>query len=113
MLSNPSTELQQHQCIMKILLLILLLLTDILCQNFNPDEDNWMNDRYPDEVNLLESELQTLLEKVSRTPVLQQVYGLMGKRSSGLLSLRSKITDNTETAEIPDFCGSDGETKCC
>ncbi|XP_077077607.1 uncharacterized protein LOC143730920 isoform X2 [Siphateles boraxobius] len=88
MLSNPSTELQQHQCIMKILLLILLLLTDILCQNFNPDEDNWMNDRYPDEVNLLESELQTLLEKVSRTPVLQQVYGLMGKRSSA----KSQIT---------------------
>ncbi|XP_056115471.1 protachykinin isoform X2 [Rhinichthys klamathensis goyatoka] len=76
---------------MKILLLILLLvsaLTDILCQNFIPDEDNWMNDRYPDEVNLLESKLQTLLEKVSRTPVLQQAYGLMGKRSSA----KSQIT---------------------
>ncbi|KAK7158258.1 hypothetical protein R3I93_009464 [Phoxinus phoxinus] len=76
---------------MKILLLMLLLLsalTDILCQNFNPDEDNWMNDRYPDEVNLLESELQTLLGKVSRTPELQQVYGLMGKRSSA----KSQIT---------------------
>ncbi|XP_039516909.1 protachykinin [Pimephales promelas] len=76
---------------MKISLLILLLvsaLTDILCQNFKSDEDNWMNDRYPDEVNLLESELQTLLEKVSRTPVLQQVYGLMGKRSSA----KSQIT---------------------
>lgn len=34
-------------------------------------------------VNLLESELQTLLERVSRTPGLQQVFGLMGKRSSG------------------------------
>ncbi|XDV40842.1 hypothetical protein PO909_009843 [Leuciscus waleckii] len=77
---------------MKILLLVLLLLsalTDMLCQNFTPEEDNWMNDRYPEEeVNLLESEIQTLLEKVSRTPALQQVYGLMGKRSSA----KSQIT---------------------
>ncbi|XP_067305631.1 protachykinin-1 isoform X2 [Pseudorasbora parva] len=71
---------------MKILLLILLLLsalTDVLCQNFNPDEDNWMNDRSDEE-----SELQTLLERVSRTPGLQQVFGLMRKRSSA----KSQIT---------------------
>ncbi|XP_048007747.1 protachykinin-1 isoform X2 [Megalobrama amblycephala] len=61
-------------------------LSDILCQNVNPDEDNWMNDK--DEVNLLESELQTLLERVSRTPGLQQVFSLMGKRSSA----KSQIT---------------------
>ncbi|XP_067267162.1 protachykinin-1 [Chanodichthys erythropterus] len=74
---------------MKIFLLILLLLsalTGILSQNVNPDEDNWMNDK--DEVNLLESELQTLLERVSRTPGLQQVFSLMGKRSSA----KSQIT---------------------
>ncbi|XP_050988411.1 protachykinin [Labeo rohita] len=76
---------------MKIFLLILLLLSalsDILCQNFSPDEDNWINNRYPNEVNVLESDLQTMLERVSRAPGLQQVFGLMGKRSSA----KSQIT---------------------
>ncbi|XP_016391832.1 protachykinin [Sinocyclocheilus rhinocerous] len=75
---------------MKIFLLILLLLSalsDILCQNFSPDEDNWMSDRYPDEVNLLESDLKTMLERVSRAPGLQQTFGLMRKRSA-----KSQIT---------------------
>ncbi|KTF78079.1 hypothetical protein cypCar_00045953 [Cyprinus carpio] len=76
---------------MKIFLLILLLLSafsDILCQNVSPEEENWMSDRYPDEVNLLESDLKTMLERVSRAPGLQQVFGLMGKRSSA----KSQIT---------------------
>ncbi|XP_016136993.1 protachykinin [Sinocyclocheilus grahami] len=75
---------------MKIFLLILLLLSalsDILCQNFSPDEDNWMSDRDPDEVNLLESDLKTMLESVSRAPGLQQIFGLMRKRSA-----KSQIT---------------------
>ncbi|XP_067305632.1 protachykinin-1 isoform X3 [Pseudorasbora parva] len=42
-----------------------------------------MNDRSDEE-----SELQTLLERVSRTPGLQQVFGLMRKRSSA----KSQIT---------------------
>ncbi|XP_051577088.1 protachykinin [Myxocyprinus asiaticus] len=77
---------------MKICLLILLLisaLTNILCQNFNPDEENWINDEYPNEVNLLESEpLQTMLKRVNQAPGLQQYFGLMGKRSSA----KSQIT---------------------
>lgn len=39
---------------MKIFLLILVLLSafsDILCQNVSPEEENWMSDRYPDEVS--------------------------------------------------------------
>ncbi len=39
---------------MKIFLLSVLLfsaLSDILCQNVSPDEDNWMSDMYPDEVS--------------------------------------------------------------
>ncbi|KAI2654906.1 Protachykinin-1 [Labeo rohita] len=78
---------------MKIFLLILLLLSalsDILCQNFSPDEDNWINNRYPNEVNVLESDLQTMLERVSRAPGLQQVFGLMGKRSSGKNIVKKK-----------------------
>uniref|UniRef100_A0A671R8P3 Neurokinin A n=1 Tax=Sinocyclocheilus anshuiensis TaxID=1608454 RepID=A0A671R8P3_9TELE len=63
---------------MKIFLLILLLLSalsDILCQNFSPDEDNWMSDRYPDKV----SDFSLTV----RAPGLQQIFGLMRKRSSG------------------------------
>ncbi|XP_059364473.1 protachykinin [Carassius carassius] len=76
---------------MKIFLLILLLvsaLSDILCQNVSPDEGNWMSARYPDQVNLLKYDLKSMLEGVSRTPGLQQVFGLMGKRSSA----KSQIT---------------------
>ncbi|XP_043087779.1 protachykinin isoform X2 [Puntigrus tetrazona] len=76
---------------MKIFLLVLLLfsaLSDILCQNLSPDEENWTSDRYPDQINVLESDLQTMLEKVSRAPGLQQVFSLMGKRSSA----KSQIT---------------------
>jgi len=52
---------------MKISLLILLLvsaLTDILCQNFKSDEDNWMNDRYPDEVSDFTLALLLVIEEV-------------------------------------------------
>ncbi|XP_051575660.1 uncharacterized protein LOC127453370 [Myxocyprinus asiaticus] len=63
--------------------------TNILCHNFNPDGDNWMNDRYPNEANLSESELlQRMLKSVNRALGLQQYFGLMGKRSSA----KSQIT---------------------
>ncbi|XP_056330814.1 protachykinin [Danio aesculapii] len=73
---------------MKIVLLLLLLFSALNHFILSQNEESWISERYPDEVNLLESDLQTVLERVSRAPRLQQVFGLMGKRSSA----RSQIT---------------------
>ncbi|KAK2903590.1 hypothetical protein QQF64_009256 [Cirrhinus molitorella] len=81
---------------MKIFLLILLLLmalSEIFCQNFSPEEeDKWKSDRYPGKVNLLESDLQTMLERVSRAPGLQPVFSLMRKKSTA----KSQITQRRQ-----------------
>nr|XP_005158527.1 protachykinin-1-like isoform X1 [Danio rerio] len=73
---------------MRIVLLLFLLFSALNHFILSQNEESWINEGYPDEVNLLEADLQTALERVSRAPGLQQVFGLMGKRSSA----RSQIT---------------------
>ncbi|TRY56856.1 hypothetical protein DNTS_013948 [Danionella cerebrum] len=75
---------------MKLALAFILLFTAFTRRIWGHDfkEQRCIRDQNPHEMNVLESDLQTVMERVRGALGLQQVFSLMGKRSSA----RSKVT---------------------